>query len=125
MKISALDVVNQKSKNRPETIWSMGNKISGGFGFWGSYELLHNANPKEMVKAWVDGLRELGFSDISIVFYGDWSAGRHIADQIDEDTTYQQFKKVVKDQSDKGLTEKKILDGYTKEQIETVQYMLR
>lgn len=76
-------------------IWRWGNKISGGWGFWGSYELLNHSNPKEMVKAWVDALRDAGYEDIDIIFYGDWRDGRHIADNITPDMSYATFKAIV------------------------------
>lgn len=80
-----------------EAIFNAGRAITGGFGFWGHSSLRDRfAGPKEMVKAWVDGLREHGLDDIDIVFYGDWSDGRHIADNIGPDTTYAQFKRAVK-----------------------------
>jgi len=49
-----------------------------------------------MVKAWIDGLRELGYSDKQIVCYGDWSAGRHIGGNITPAMTYEKFKSMVK-----------------------------
>ena len=86
-----------KSDLSYDTIWYLGNRISGGAGFWGSFDMMKNKNPKEMIKAWVDGLRELGYSDTDIVLYGDWTDGRHIADYIESDTTYDEFKKIVKE----------------------------
>jgi hypothetical protein len=84
-------------------IWKLGNRMSGGYGFWGSSQLLDANNPKEMVKAWVDALRELGYSDLDIILYGDWKDGRHIADNITSSTTYEQFKQIVRDQADKDV----------------------
>lgn len=79
-----------------EEIWAAARRVSGGFGFWGSSSLYRNRNPRSMVRAWVDGLREKGYSDADIVLYGDWTDGRHIADQIEPGTTYEQFKAEVK-----------------------------
>ena len=84
-------------------IWKLGNKMSGGHGFWGSYQLLDADNPKEMVRAWADALRELGYSELDIIFYGDWRDGRHIADNIVKGMTYDQFKKIVLDQANKDV----------------------
>lgn len=84
-------------------IWKLGNKISGGHGFWGSYQLLDADNPKDMVRAWVDALRELGYSEPDIILYGDWTDGRHIADQITTGTTYDTFKKTVSRQANKDI----------------------
>ena len=78
-----------------ETIWWIGNRISGGFGFWGSSELHRHRNPKTMVKAWVDALREKGYSDELIIEYGDWSDGRHIADNMTSNMKYDEFKEIV------------------------------
>ena len=51
-----------------EQIFNAGRAISGGHGFWGHSGLLNRfAGPKEMVKEWVDGLREHGLDDIDIV----------------------------------------------------------
>lgn len=77
-------------------IWKAGKAISGGFGFWGSYELKASKYKKELVRAWVDALRSKGYSDEDIVGYGDWTDGRHIADEIDPKTTdYSEFKRIV------------------------------
>jgi hypothetical protein len=49
----------------------------------------------DALRAWVDGLQELGYPDNDIVFYGDWSDGRHIADNMKG--TYAQMKAHVKE----------------------------
>jgi hypothetical protein len=84
-------------------IWGWGNKISGGHGFWGSYQLLDADNPKDMVRAWVDALRELGYSDVDVILYGDWNDGRHIADSIVKGTKYDQFKAYVMKNAQKDV----------------------
>ncbi|HEY1199147.1 MAG TPA: hypothetical protein VGG32_10580 [Thermoplasmata archaeon] len=77
-------------------LWNLGNRISGGFGFWRSSELFNHPHPEVMVKAWFDALREKGYSPEDAVLYGDWSDGRHIADNLTPTTTYAEFKAMVK-----------------------------
>jgi hypothetical protein len=84
-------------KQEAISIFEQGQDVSGGWGFWRSRNLLNNVSPMTMVRAWVDGLREMGLSDCDIVFYGDWTDGRHIADNIRRTTTYGDFKKDVKE----------------------------
>lgn len=84
-----------------EVIWKTGIRISGGMGFWGSSELLGAENPATLVRAWVDGLTSLGYSQPDIAMYGDWTDGRHIADQAQgltesEDEGYAEFLAIVK-----------------------------
>jgi hypothetical protein len=81
---------------RYEKIWRAGQGISGGFGFWSHYALKSSWYMQELVRAWVDALTELGYTDYDIVFYGDWTDGRHIADAIEPNTRYAAFKKEVK-----------------------------
>lgn len=76
-------------------IWQAGNRISNGYGFWGSTELYQNKNPKMMVAAWVNALKAKGYDIEDIILYGDWTDGRHIADEIQPNTTYQEFYKIV------------------------------
>jgi|GEM_PF-6875015 len=80
---------------RVSEIWQAGIKISGGHGFWMSSSLWHHRNPKEMVKAWVDGCSRYNLCDLDIVLYGDWTDGRHIADNIDHDYKYSELVKHV------------------------------
>jgi hypothetical protein len=64
-----------------DELWKKGMEISGGFGFWG-HEVAQGPDAKKAVKAWVDGLRKLGFSDREIIAYGDSRDGRHIGDAM-------------------------------------------
>lgn len=75
-----------------QEIWEIGKAISEGWGFWGSSDLNNAPNRDDMIRAWVDALREKGYSDMDIVFYGDWRDGRHIADMISSSSTYDNFK---------------------------------
>jgi hypothetical protein len=88
---------------RYEKIWRAGQEISGGFGFWGHYALKSSWYMQELVRAWVDALTELGYTDYDIVFYGDWTDGRHIADQIEPNTRYAAFKKEVAKNANRSL----------------------
>jgi hypothetical protein len=76
---------------RVAEIWLAGQKITGGHGFWGSTELYHHKNPKDMVGAWTAGCGRAGLCDIDIVLYGDWTDGRHLADSIEYDTSPSEF----------------------------------
>ena len=64
------------------SLWKAGQGISGGFGFWGSSSLYSLSNPKPYVKAFIDGGLDAGLSPMDAVLYGDWTDGRHIADEL-------------------------------------------
>lgn len=68
-------------------LWKAGNRAGGGMGFWGSSALYAQPNPKEYVKAFIDGALDGGLSPTDAVLYGDWTDGRHLADQIRSSTT--------------------------------------
>lgn len=78
-------------------LWGLGKRISGGFGFWKSYELERHRNPILMVQAWLDALADAGFSTEDAVLYGDWPDGRHMADRIERDTPYHEFYMTVRE----------------------------
>jgi hypothetical protein len=71
-----------KLTEQDRKIWEAGRSISNGFGLWGSLSLSPTEGPggekkqSVLVKAWIDGLRERGYSDADIVFLGDWKLGR-------------------------------------------------
>ena len=100
----ALELLDEAiNKLEYSEIWSWGNKVSGGWGLWGASELLNADNPKDMVRAWVDALRELGYADLDIILYGDWKIARHIANTIMPGTTYDIFKARVLKDADKDV----------------------
>jgi hypothetical protein len=103
MKKALQQLSEAKDKLEYSEIWHWGNKISGGWGLWGASELLNADNPKDMVRAWVDALRELGYSDVDIILYGDWKIARHIADTIVPGITYDKFKAQVLKDADKDI----------------------
>ncbi len=83
-------------KNTWDDIWFAGSKVSGGFGFWG-HGVLHGTGAHKAARAWTEGLRELGWKDEDIVLFGDWTDGRHIADNMEPDKqTISQMKAHVK-----------------------------
>jgi hypothetical protein len=109
-----------------KTIWWIGRSISGGHGFWGSRELFLHKDPSLMVKAWVDALREKGYSDKDIIFYGDWIDGRKIADEISDDMTYADFYEIVLQRAeDKNMVRKKNAEFYADEILKYKQYFFR
>lgn len=57
---------------------------------------MHQRNSYDIVRAWVDGLREKGYSDADIIAYGDWTDGRHMADNLEGMKSYSEMKKYVK-----------------------------
>lgn len=80
-----------------ERIIELGEKFSGGFGYW-SHEIREGDEREQSDRAFITALREKGYEDIDIVFYGDWRDARHIADGM-MGKTYRQMKKLVKDWS--------------------------
>jgi len=85
---------NYKKRISYRKIWEIGQEISNGSGFWGNLNRFYNV--KKIVKAWVDGLREKGLSDIDIILYGDWKDGRHISDNFTNETGYIEAKNFIK-----------------------------
>ena len=84
-------------KNTWSDIWYAGSKTSGGFGFWG-HSVLHHTDAHKAVRAWVEALREEGWTDEDIVLYGDWTDGRHIADDMEPaKQTLAQMKSYIKE----------------------------
>jgi len=94
---------------RERSIWDVKNKlstkeflragryISGGFGFWGHSALATNP---ELADAWIEALRQKGYSDLAIVLFGDFRDARHIGDMLeDENMTKEQAIQIIKKQA--------------------------
>ena len=97
---------------------SLGKKISGGWGYWGHEVRKENALRRKAVdKAFINTLREIGYDDIDIIFYGDWKDGRHIGDALMGADTYTQMKGAIKHNAEKSpsMVKKVNKESYGKE----------
>lgn len=85
-------------KLNKEEILKIGDFLSG-VGFWKSVfrEKADNKLQKKAENAWIEYLREKGFSDIDIALFGDWRYGRDYSDKlvVEEAETKEEMKEYL------------------------------
>ena len=75
--VSRIPVKNMEYQD----IKKRGYKISNGWGFWESLRNnQYGCSKSDIVRGFVDGLREMGLSDPDIVLFGDWGNGHYMMD---------------------------------------------
>jgi hypothetical protein len=98
-----------KNKLSTRDFLKAGRYISGGFGFWAHSALATNP---ELADAWIEALRQKGYSDLEIVLYGDFKDGRMIGDELEpDDMTKEKAIQIIKKRSISPKEVRRIAEG--------------